>query len=168
MLLNASKSLQGEFFVFSLRSWNFTEWFLSLKTNVDRSKNHDKRTVGRSWISRNKEAKLSFSRTDRSWVKRRITGKFLVLDFFRYDHERIRLREEDQTIPCAIPHSLVLSRNIETQNWRLENSASWKSANYFATYSMAFVCHIIKKCSMMDKKVFHLLEWTKWTDLSKE
>ena len=53
----------------SLRSYDYTEWFLSLKVDVNWSKNHDKRTVGRSRISRHKVVKLSFSRTDRLWVK---------------------------------------------------------------------------------------------------
>ena len=75
----SQNSSQGEFFVLILRSWNFTEWFLSLKVDMKWTKNHGKWTVGRCWISRNKEAKLSFSRTDRSWVKRRITTKLTAI-----------------------------------------------------------------------------------------
>ena len=82
-----------KFFVLNLRSWNFTEWYLSLKVDMNWSKKHDKRTVGRSPISRHKVAKLSFSSPDRSWVERRITAKFLVFEFFRCNPERTSLRE---------------------------------------------------------------------------
>ena len=68
----SQNSLQGEFFEPILRSWNFTEWFPLSKVNINWSKNHNKRTAGRSRMFRNKLAKLSFSRTDRSWDNQNI------------------------------------------------------------------------------------------------
>ena len=100
----------------SLRSWNVTEW------DINWSKNQ-------SWRQK------SFSRTDRSWVEQRITTKFVVFEFFRYGPERIRMLECFYLIPWAILHQIKTSRNVESQYWRLENSAAWKVANYFATYS---------------------------------
>ena len=49
-IIYCTKSLnssQGEIFALSLRSWNFIEWFLSLKVDINWSKNYDKRIVGR-------------------------------------------------------------------------------------------------------------------------
>ena len=63
--------------------------------------------------------------------------KIFSFQMFRHDRERIRLREQAQTIPCAIPRSSRLSRNINTQNWRLEHSVPCKFAHYFATYRTA-------------------------------
>ena len=117
----SQNSSQGGVFVLILTSWNFTEWFLFLKVDIHWSTKHDKRTVRKSRISRNKGTKLSFSRTDRSWVKQRITAIFVVFDFFRCVPEQIRLQEGFCLIPRAIPHGIKLFRNIETQNRRLKS-----------------------------------------------
>ena len=50
--------------------------------DINWTKNHDnKRDVERSWTSRNKETKLSFYRTERSWTKQRVTRKVVVFNF---------------------------------------------------------------------------------------
>ena len=67
--------------------------------------------MGRSWISRNKEAKLSFSRTDRSWVKRRITAKN-AFQFFRYYPKQIRLSDQTLMIPCVSLHRLSSRQSV--------------------------------------------------------
>ena len=87
------------------------------------------------WVSRNKETELSFSRTDRLWVKQRVTAKFEVFDFLAMIPNK---SESGNNFPrfLARSHKVNVSRNVETQNRRLKDSASWKLANYFATYGI--------------------------------
>ena len=139
-------SLQGEFSVLILRSWNFIEWFLSLKIDINWSEKHDKRTVGRSQISRHKVANLGFSGPARLWVKRRITAK----NSLQFLDMTLNKLDSDQTwkIPRAILHRSSSSGSVKSQYWRLQNSALWKFANYFATYSI--IVPRSEKCRAID------------------
>ena len=80
----------------------------------------------RSWISRNKEAQLSCSKTDRSGVKRRITAKLLVFDFLDMIPNESDFANRTKWFLVQFPiSSLVLYRNIETQNYENLRTILW-------------------------------------------
>ena len=71
------------FSVLNFRSCNSTEWFLSLKVDINRSKKYEKRTLGRFRFSRGTWWRYwNFSWSIIKWELPKIIENFLIFEFW--------------------------------------------------------------------------------------